>query len=66
MHHFAHFPRLHHQCGLYAFLHGDQVVVHGADGKKRWDGSMGFVYILIAQDDVVHAVSHRLFRLLAK
>ena len=41
-------------------------MVYGADGKERRDRGMGFIHVLIAQDDVVHTVCDRLFRLLAK
>ena len=66
VHHLAYFAALHDECGLHALLHRNQMMMHGAHGKQRGDGGVGGVDAAVGKNDIVHAILHRLRRLLAK
>ena len=66
VHHLAQLAGLHHQSGLHALLHGDQMMVHGADRQERWNDCLLLIHVPVAQDDVVDTLIHRLFRLAAQ
>ena len=59
MHHLAYLATLHHESGLHALLHGDEMMVHGTDGKQRRDGSMFGINVAVGEDDVVHPLADR-------
>ena len=66
VHHFAYLAAFHHQCGLHAFSHRDEMVVHRRYGKQCRYGGVRGVYVAVGQYNVVHAFGDGLFGLLAQ
>ena len=66
MHHFANLTAFYNQCGLYALLNRDEVMVDGAYRQQGRDGGMSRINGTVAQNDIVYPVGYGLLGLLAQ
>ena len=66
VHHLANLAAFYNQCGLHAFLNGDEVMMDSANRQQRRDGGMGVVHKTVAQNDIVHSVRNGLLGLFAQ
>ncbi len=66
MHHLAYLSALHNQCGLHTLADIDEVVVDGTHRQQRRDGDVVVVDVAVGEDDVVVALIHALFCVVAE
>ena len=66
MHYLTNLTALYDEGSLHTLAGINQIMMYGAHGEQRWDGSMGFIHATVAQDDVVVAIIHALCSLLAE
>ena len=66
MHYLTNLTTFYDEGCLHTLAGINQIMMYGAHGEQRWDGSMGFIHATVAQDDVVVAIIHALCRLLAE
>ena len=66
VHRLTNLTALHNQRRLHTLTHADQIVMHSRDSQQRRNRGMLIVDVAITQDDVVHALVHAGFSLMAK
>ena len=65
MHSLANLSALYYQGCLHTLAHTYQMVVYSRNSQQRWNCSVHFVNVAIAQDNVVHTFINTLLCLLA-
>ena len=66
MHYLTNFTALYDEGSLHTLAGINQIMMYGAHGEQRWDGSMGFIHATVGENDIVVTVIHALGSLLAE
>ena len=66
MHCLTYLTSLNDERSLHTLAGINQLMMYGAHGEQRWDGSMGFIHTTVGEDDIVVTVIHALCCLLAE